>query len=203
MRPSRDGGEKVGRANAVSRGFRFSTMELKTKFGQRQTKWARWHGQPIVRWRGCSRLQSYMQFPIPQITTLMLLVHLSLGCCWHHSHSIAANCCSPPIRHVHTCCGHHHEPSPSLCRQYDDGPNRNDDTPPPHHCDGERCSFVWWKPSAKQKGEGSLAIGTFDATVASFKPARSLSHQILGKNGSACQSNVRLRAHLLFNVLLI
>jgi hypothetical protein len=105
---------------------------------------------------------------------------------------------------VHTCCGHHHhEPSPSLCRQYDDGPNRNDDTPSPHHCDGERCSFVWSKPSVKQKGESSLAIGTFDATVASFKPSRSLSHQILGKNSSACQNNGRLRAHLLFNVLLI
>lgn len=182
-------------------------MLLTKKQSPIQSRFKHWPVQPFVRWKGCSRLRSYLQFPIPQITTLMLLVHLGFGCCWHHSHRCTVALYSSPMRDEGTCCPHYHdEASHSNCHHNDDGPHRNDDTPHRHHCNGERCSFVWSKPSPKQKGELSSVNCPVDRSAGAAVKSHlkeKLSRQICCLHRDLYHRGAQLRAHLLFNVLQI
>lgn len=46
-----------------------------------------------MKWRRPSRLETYVYLPLPQLTTCMLILHLAMGCCWHHIHSPSDPCC--------------------------------------------------------------------------------------------------------------
>jgi hypothetical protein len=164
-------------------------------------------GLPKNRWVGVLRLESYMQFPIPQITSLMLLVHMGLGCCGHHAHQCVVDCspvadqtpgsvCGDAIVHQHagSCCeeDRHHERSKH--RQPD--PHR-------HLCEGLRCSFVRSERAPETSGELRLEICPW-VTPAALDQVGAI-HLGLVRNSAEPPFGERapLRPHLLFSVLLI
>lgn len=164
--------------------------------------------EPIIMWKGFSRLESYVQFPIPQITTVMLLVHLGLGCCWHHAHTCSLNCCNLPAVTADSCScdahAHHEAPYEHGQRGHgDDALIRNGDKPHRHHCDGDRCSFVPSERSPEQKGELRFDLCPLDIAWSPTKSELIHSRRTHGQDHSLCDDGPPVRAHLLFSVLLI
>lgn len=150
------------------------------------------------------RLESLVQFPIPQITTLALLVHAALGCCWHHGHACVpkGNGATPAVAvchgHLH-CDSHGHEGED----QSDDTSHPSDDSSHDHQCKGSDCSFLATEISPEQRGELSFDVCPLD-WVATAAVSTSLPRQPsfqLDHRDSRCRAP--LRAHLLFSVLLI
>ena len=177
----------------------------------------------MIRWRGFTRLESYMQFPVPQITSIVLLAHMVLGCCWHHTHTCAMTRCDRPLGGVAASgCGIHahdeiapkHEQhaytpvsridvSHSDVSHIDVGVTHNDDTPHPHRCGGDRCSFVRTESWPAQTGEFCFDLCPVDAALFSAKPAWIRAHQTYSQGNWRCNDGPPVRAHLLFSVLLI
>lgn len=153
-----------------------------------------------------SRLESFVQFPIPQITTLALLVHAALGCCWHHAHAcVPKGSASAPTAMVGTCQGHFHCDSHGQEGegQSDNTSNPIDDGSHDHQCEGSDCTFLATETSLEQRGELSFDLCPLDlvttATVSIALPQQP-SFQL---NHRASRASASLRAHLLFSVLLI
>ena len=158
-----------------------------------------WPEKPIIRWKGVSRLESYVQFPIPQMTTFILLGHLGLGCCWHHAHTCTATCCESPAVTAGLCGCDVHAHNETKHGQY----GYSDDTRHRHQCDGDRCLFVRWEPSPDQKGELHFDLCPLDVALSPTKSELIYSRQTCGQDHSLRDDGLRLRAHLLFSVLLI
>jgi hypothetical protein len=146
-----------------------------------------------------------MHFPIPQVTTLVLLAHSLLGCCWHHAHACAEACCADPAPMAASCACHSH-PREQVGeqvegRRHSDGaPSQNgqDD----HQCQGQRCTYTRTKSAAvpdPPRADGFrvvIAEGSHPASVNDLRSAwRPASVDVV--------SEPPLRAHLRFCVLLI
>ena len=172
----------------------------------------------MIPWRGLWRLESTMKIPIPQLTTILLLVHMAFGCCWHHAHSCAVNCCETPSARAEVCCdGHRHH---GLNSAYDDRDRSDDDrrsnrhhrsesapcdrsTPDQHQCEGDRCSYVRSGRSPVEEGQVCVLIPNLDAATTAI---------LRGNDSFVRAGNIRqggsaerppLRLHLRFAVLLI
>lgn len=162
--------------------------------------------KPIIRWKGFSHLESYVRFPISQITAFMLLIHLGLGCCWHHAHTCTVNYCESPAQ-VQAPCGcdahAHNEPEHNRAQRGDDTPSRNDDNPHRHSCDGDRCWFVRSDPSPKQKSGPSFDLCSFDVIMLPTKSELFHSRQTYCQDPLGRHTAPPVRAHLLFSVQLI
>ncbi|MEO8498056.1 MAG: hypothetical protein ABI614_23570, partial [Planctomycetota bacterium] len=77
-----------------------------------------------------------MRFPLPQITTFLLLVHMAFGCCGHHAHACEVDCCSEPAAIAEACaCDTHQNDGPAEDSEGGDHGER-------HHCAGDHCTFV-------------------------------------------------------------
>ncbi len=149
-----------------------------------------------------------MRFPLPHITTLVLLVHMGFGCCWHHEHSSAVACDG----------GHHALGVPS----HDDHDQSHDDTfhadhadhhspahsphepdrPCSNDCDDSHCVFL--RIDQALDLQGGTSVGS--ASCAAVTPCDHLpSHALAGHVLDAWQrvQGTGLRAHLTFQVLLI
>lgn len=161
--------------------------------------------RPMIEGSGLSRLESYVQFPVPQITTFMLLVHLAFGCCVHHAHACDTNCCSEPSTTAEECpCGAHrhynlteHSVNEAGCLAEPGADGGR------HHCEGIPCTFVHSRPSAKQVGE-RVADGLLLEIVAADSHADSFRSRLdrgLDQRFSVAGSS--LRTHLVLRVLLI
>lgn len=145
-----------------------------------------------------------MQFPIPQISTLALLVHAALGCCWHHGHACLpkGSGATPAVAvcHGHLHCDSHGHEGEDLS---DDTSCPSDDGSHDHQCEGSDCTFLATETSPEQRGELSFDLCPLElvasATVSTALPQR-LSCQIYHRGLGAGSP---LRAHLLFSVLLI
>jgi hypothetical protein len=149
-----------------------------------------------------------MQFPIPHITTFVLLFHLGLGCCWHHGatcareHSqqpsaLSATCVCPSQEHADT------DPSRKTDTHVHGVTFHHDHSGHKHHCDGDHCTFVRSSGSSERTSELRIRVRTLE-TVGLLTPAHV---PLLPSNGiclpDACDRFLPLRTHLLFGVLLI
>lgn len=156
--------------------------------------------------RGFSRLESYMQFPIPQITILMLLVHLGVGCCWHHGHTCPVNCYDLPAATADACpCGvqNHGAYASSNGLRCNDAPVLGDRGHREHPCDGGRCVFVRTDDSPDQLALFANPLCPMDVVSPHQDLARGHRRLEAAADGSVCFACPSLRLHLLLQVLLI
>ena len=159
--------------------------------------------KPIITWRRRPRWGSYMQFPFPEITTIMLLVHSALGCCWHHAHACESNrgeslattsAIHPCDYHVHTDgCGGGKTDSDSS-RDHGDGPQK-------HQCGGFHCKFVRSKTAFEHLNKLSFDFLTLDFVVTAEK--LEVSHPCLEWDLLTHRSPPHPRKYILLQVLLI
>lgn len=151
------------------------------------------------------RLESLVQFPIPQITTLSLLVHAALGCCWHHGNACVPKGSATAPTTVSMCQGHFHCDSHSH-----QGEDQSEDTSHPiddgshdHQCEGSDCTFVATETSPEQRGELSIDLCPL-GLVAPATASEATGHsQFVHANRRDGPARAPLRVHLLFSVLLI
>ncbi len=145
-----------------------------------------------------------MRFPVSQITTLALFVHVTFGCCWHHGHA-----CVPKrtgattvaaVYHGHGHCeSHGHEgedPSDGTSYPSDNGSHE-------HQCQGSDCSFVLTETSRQQRCDGNFADCPWEWGVATTTPATLPQPTSFRGGHGDFYASAPLRAHLLFSVLLI
>jgi hypothetical protein len=160
----------------------------------------------MIAQRASLRLDGFMRFAIPQLTTILLVFHVGLGCCWHHAHA-----CVTHDGDTHTsaqacpCEAEDHElehahlayelagGAPSPC-----GHDRHE-----HQCEGDRCTFVRSKPASGQAAEWDLS--TFSIPAAATLREIPLSDSFASADAASAREHAALplRAHLLFGVLLI
>ena len=80
-----------------------------------------------------------MQTPIPQLTALLLFLHISFGCCWHHAHTCEEDCCDAPSMAAESCpCSDHHQDDKPSHRQ----DPAQDHSRSEHQCSGDQCVFT-------------------------------------------------------------
>ena len=169
--------------------------------------------RPIISQRWFVRLEWYMHFPIPQLATCILLVHMVFGCCLHHAHSCVASCCESPEPAAQGCgCRvHRHdvegrdgpENQHKHPQQGDDKPHREDasheHSSGDHRCDGPSCVFVRTTDAAEWLLE-EFAL----SPAAEFQEREPVGAP--SNDGSFCRpmpSGPPLRTHLLYQILLI
>lgn len=156
----------------------------------------------MIRSRGIARLESCMQFPVPQITTLLLLVHLGFGCCWHHAHTWAAvccdavDCCDATVANIGfgSCeADYHNDPH----QRHKDGDRH------PQHCEETSCVFARLDHAPDWDGAASMAVSFWVTTASNHEEGRS--DLLLHRRLDHFLSDARppLRVHLAYQVLLI
>lgn len=156
---------------------------------------------PMIAGRGFLRLEFFVRFLIPQITTVLLLAHFGFGCCWHHAHTCDVACCNEPAPTAEQCsCDSH---SHGNKKRSDDTPVQKDETPHRHECDGSECVFMPSEPSPELSDDGNtglflLASALLAADVAQLHTCRQLS-----TDRPTRVLSPPVRAHLLFSILLI
>ena len=97
--------------------------------------------RPMIEHKGIFPLKWWIQVAVPQITTTILLVHMAIGCCWHHGHACVtgggrfARCAETPgceaTHSAHDECGVEWE-----------SPAHDNHSDHEHRCEGNRCTFV-------------------------------------------------------------
>ena len=149
-----------------------------------------------------------MPFLIHQIMTILLAVHLGLGCCLHHAHTYATTCVAPVATTADACgCETHaniegtSESAPTNDHNSPSISQRS--TPRWHHCDGHRCSFVRSEPLLEQQSKSQFNDGPLVTTLFPVILEQLHSCQIVGSDHFLCGTGLPLCAHLLFRVLLI
>ena len=168
----------------------------------------RQHEKPIIKVKGFSRLELHVSFPIPQITTILLLVHLGLGCCLHHAHTYVATCHETLAATADSwCCDTHADNEGThecgRCGHSDAPPTGKESKSHRHHCDGDRCSFVRSELLPEQRGESRFDLCPLDVALSLTNIELLHSCQTVGSDHSLCGGGLPVRAHLLFSVLLI
>lgn len=153
----------------------------------------------------CPKQGSLMHRLVSSITSVLLAVHMAVGCCWHHAHD---SCATAGCQSAHSTkvggCGCRAIQNRSAQADVDSG-DRSGGTPQPasHHCHHEQCTFT---SSGSQRpldtsdfaGTATAALATPTVLVCACEQAP--------VHGSAtddhrCRLGVRL--HLLFSNLLI
>jgi hypothetical protein len=153
--------------------------------------------RPIITWSRFSRLEPRVQFPLPQITTFLLLVHMAFGCCAHHAHTCEVNCCSEPAAVAEACaCDTHLHDGPAEDSKSGDHGER-------HQCAGDHCTFVSSPSSPEQIDERATDLSPleFVGTDVNVDLFRAYLDRSLDQRHSV--AGISLRTHLALHVLLI
>ena len=154
----------------------------------------------MIMWRGIARLESYMQFPVPQITTLLLLVHLGFGCCSHHTHT-HANACEAIAESGS--CGFGHHGFAGITHHHDRLPLHDGSVPHQHRCDGVQCVFARLSLAPKLSDASVVAVGSWLSAVSLREVGQTdslLRHRL---DHFQSDAGPPLRVHLVYQVLLI
>lgn len=159
--------------------------------------------QRMIAWRGFLRLESFVHPTITHITTFVLLLHITQGCCMHHVHACEAACCETPVAAAEACpCGSHphdEEVTSDESSSNDQGNDRQHE----NSCDGGKCVFMQSKTQTDVFGEmdrGNVVLTVLrepeglSIPMAAFDLLREFRHASTGPP---------LRTHLLYQVLLI
>lgn len=158
--------------------------------------------KPIISWFGFSRLESYVQFPVPQITTFLLLVHMAFGCCMHHAHSCESNCCSEPAAMAEACpCGTHRHTEEA--EGSTNGVGEPTNRPQKHQCSGDHCTFLQSQPLPEQMGEFAADFCQLEAIAADSGIDSFRSRLDRSQDQPFFLAGTSLRTHLALRVLLI
>ena len=138
-----------------------------------------------------------MRFPLPQITTFLLLVHMAFGCCGHHAHACEVDCCSEPAVSAEACACDTH--------QYDDPAEDSEgsDHGEQHNCAGDQCTFLSSQSSPEQIGEFALEVCPLEFVVADVNVDLFLSQLDRSFDQRIPLAGISLRTHLALHVLLI
>jgi hypothetical protein len=145
---------------------------------------------------------------MPQIATILLLLHLGVGCCWHHAHSVATSTGRAICWHDHNRAepGHSHEHDrhavdDEALAEHHEGDHQGDEQHGP--CDDDRCTYVRGEtveiPSVLLAGgwiHGLLSPADASAACDGFVSANHATR-------FECDASLSVRAHLLFGILLI
>jgi hypothetical protein len=161
-------------------------------------------GRPKIEWRNSATVRTCMRFAMPQLATIVLLVHMGLGCCWHHAHACVAHGHAPHAGGEGCACEASHPP---LCEHrcdHADGP----DAPGgheghEHQCDGDRCEFVRSKPFCDEGRDGNVNAIAVPSVAPAMECPLKLNASTMRAATSPGGLPLPLRAHLLFCVLLI
>lgn len=144
-----------------------------------------------------------MQFPLPQITTFLLTLHMVLGCCTHHTHGCESDCCSVPAATTEACpCGTHRddevttEPRNGVVDLAEGG-----DHGERHDCAGDDCTFVHSQPTPNQNNASTADICPLDLVAADDDSSHF--HLDCGLDQRLSIAGSTLRRHLVLRVLLI
>lgn len=144
-----------------------------------------------------------MQFPLPQITTFLLTLHMVLGCCTHHTHGCESDCCSVPAATTEACpCGTHRNDgltTDSTNGVIDFAGSR--DHGERHDCAGDDCTFVHSQPTPNQNNASTADICPLDLVAADDDSSHS--HLDCGLDQRLSIAGSTLRRHLVLRVLLI
>ena len=146
------------------------------------------------------RLELFMRFPVPQVMIIVLLIHTALGCCWHHAHQCATNCCDSPPAVVQACpCHTHQTPDRTLSHERPEGDHHRHE----HNCDGDRCTFLRSEQSSEECVGRSLDVAFvfWDTSLGADSSIRPPCTGISNNPSSGCAPPIR--SHLLLSVLLI
>ncbi len=141
------------------------------------------------------------------ILAVSVMLHATLGCCFHHAHSCEINCCDVPAATSNSCScdSHHHDGQWTLrhAAKSEIAPhNKHSEPRGEHQCEGESCSFTTTEdsPQFELTAFQNLACA-FDLLTRALQAASDgLSLIKPAAPNDAC-SNLRL--HLLLGVLLI
>jgi hypothetical protein len=154
-----------------------------------------------IKWSDFSHLESYVQFPVPQIT-MVLLLHMAFGCCMHHAHTCEVNCCQEPAAMAEACdCSTHEHPG-----YEDDGSNEcaePADHPPNHHCSGEHCTFLQCQRLPELLCEFAADFCPLEAVLTGCDVRVFRSEPDYGQGPPILHAGTSLRTHLALHVLLI
>lgn len=145
------------------------------------------------------------------LTTYLLLMHLVLGCCFHHAHACVNASCPQPMENQPTendsgCGCAHRTDSGDVTDQIDLHSELARPTPDRQHrhqCEGDHCRFVVAKRLSEQDRGTNIAAWS---TSVAFERHRSnaTGKTLAAGNVESCTvSGFSLRAHLRLSVLLI
>jgi len=144
-----------------------------------------------------------VRFPLPQITTFLLVVHMAFGCCVHHGHACETNCCSAPAAAAKKCpCGTHRDDSVKA----ESMPGVDDfagagDHHERHHCTDADCTFVHSQPTADEIYEIAADVCPLDVVAANDDSFQSELDRRLDQPHVI--AGISLRTHLALCILLI
>lgn len=144
-----------------------------------------------------------MPLPVAQLTTILLLIHLGFGCCFHHAHVCEIGCCSAPVATADACpCDtHRHDDvptgSPNGADFFAGGGHHGEQ----HQCDDAACNFVSSRPVADRIDELTTDVCPLAARAAEIGSPLAQRGRGLGRPVSFVGSS--LRTHLALRVLLI
>ncbi|MBC8350664.1 MAG: hypothetical protein H8E66_01675 [Planctomycetes bacterium] len=146
-----------------------------------------------------------MRSPLPQLTTILLLLHMVFGCCFHHVHACHLDRCQAETSHA--CDGDDHQPSHDANLELKDCDDSSycvtHEGHHSHQCSGEDCTFVAARPRLARETEsvsGSSA-DTNQSIVLAEQVLRATS--LAGNRAAERISTFPLRAHLALQVLLL
>lgn len=162
--------------------------------------------KPKIEQKVFLRLDDFMRFAIPQFATVVLLIHVGLGCCWHHAHACMTRDGESHPRTELCGCTASNDDVQHECRSQ--GLANGSSTPGEHgghehECEGDHCSFVSSKPTSEQVAECDADAVSIPATLTQRDGL--LRHHAAFRNAALTGSHLpsTLRTHLLLGVLLI
>ena len=155
-----------------------------------------------------------MRSPLPQFTTMLLLIHMGFGCCFHHAHACDSEGHFPKCEqagsrgHAHAfgCEQHIHLPAVTVvandASRLPLGSGHEDHHS--HECSGEDCDFIAVLPrivSGGEKTSHSLSLAVKNLCHSSL----TLRDTALARNSAAAERSrsALRRTHLTLQILLL
>ncbi len=163
--------------------------------------------RPIIKRNWCLSNGSVMQAITSHLAPYLLLIHMVLGCCFHHAHACERECCTQPeaIAHACECSSHDNDVTRSgaeLAGVVGDLPQDRHDQHQ-HQCEGDQCRFVGVERASEQDHELNLGIRSLSLSLANQGSDEVGKTIVPGFDQSHSIAGFSLRAHLQLRVLLI
>ena len=148
-----------------------------------------------------------MQAITSHLATYLLLIHMVLGCCFHHAHECARECCPEPQAIAHTCdCSTQHDAvtgsASELAGGVGDLPSDRHEQHQ-HQCEGDQCRFVAVERASEHDHALNMGIRSLSLDLASHGSDAVGKTIVPGFDHTHSIAGFSLRAHLQLRVLLI
>lgn len=147
-----------------------------------------------------------MQAITSHLATHLLLIHMVLGCCFHHAHACERECCPEPAAIAETCdCSTHDaldQPASELAGIVGDLPEDRRDHHQ-HQCEGDQCRFVVAERASEHERELNVGVRLLRLAFAGHRSDAVDKTLVPGTVHSHSTFGFSLRTHLRLRVLLI